>query len=171
MAVRLLEESGRACLADENAGVSSDAREVSLGCWKSIALKVSVALPRLQPLDFVKTCAGDFDALLLTAREALVLSVVGTDEGGTAERALDRCAVHDDSVLHIVAVMAEDSDNKVLPTRTLSEVRSLHRTCTHNRLLRVVHDVHASVWAEPVISRRKAEALLDHRCTTSNSWS
>ncbi len=124
---------------------------------------MGIALPGPQSLDLVETGSGHFYALLLPAREAFVLGVVRAHERRACQSALDGCAIHDHSVLHIVAVLAHDGYDEVLAAWPFVEVGRLHRTGTHDGLLRVVHDVSACVGTESEVGTGQAQALLDHR--------
>ena len=86
-----------------------------------------VRLPCLQALYFVEACSWDLDPLLLASWESLVLGVVCPHECGAPERALDRCLVHYDRVLHVVPVVADYRHYEVLPARPLFELGRLHR--------------------------------------------
>ena len=162
---RLFEEAGRAGLADEHVATG----QVGFRDGQTVAFEVLVGRFGLEALDLLERGARLLDFFDLTAGEALSLRVVGAVEGRATEGTLNRPTVHDDGVLHVVAVQRHDGHDEVLTTGALVEARGAHRIGLGDRAVRVVQDVGAGVGSQSVVGAGQSEGLLHHRRTAGHA--
>ena len=111
-----------------------------------------------------------FNFFNLATRESSTFSVVGSVERGATEGSVDGPFVHDDGVLHVVAVKRHDGDDKVLSAGAVVKVGRFHGLGTRDGALWVMQNVRTCVGAHSVVGAWQSEGLLYHGCSTSNTW-
>ena len=151
----LLEETRRARLADEHVAGAHGA----LGRDEAVLAEVAVGLGGAGALHVGR---GDLEVVLLASGVPALLRDVRAEERRAAKAAVDGGAVHDERILHVVAVVRDDGDHEVLAAGAAVEVHVLHALRRRDGDLRVVHKVAARLLADAVVALAKAQRLLAH---------